>query len=187
MNAALQLVGVIDMQRPAAVEGDVIGDVHQRVDGPEADGAQALLQPVGRRAVLHAPDQAAGKDRAGIGRRRVETQRDLDRAGEFAFAGKAFVFLLQLAEAQRRKVARDAAHAQAVRPVRRHRNVEHRIADAHHIHIALADVLAGALRQFDDAAMLVRRAAIRAPSTACPSNSTPRILALPRVKSVPGI
>ena len=35
-DRAGELVGVIDMERPAAVVGDVIGDIDQRVDRPEA-------------------------------------------------------------------------------------------------------------------------------------------------------
>ena len=36
-DRALELVGVIDMQRPAAVVGNVIGDIDQRVDRPKPD------------------------------------------------------------------------------------------------------------------------------------------------------
>ena len=39
---ARNLGGIEDVQRPAAVEGDVVGDVDQRRDRAQADGAQAL-------------------------------------------------------------------------------------------------------------------------------------------------
>ena len=40
-DRALELVGVIDMQRPAAVVGDVVGDIDQRVDGAQARSPSA--------------------------------------------------------------------------------------------------------------------------------------------------
>jgi hypothetical protein len=36
-NRALELVGVIDMQWSAAVVGDVIGDIDQRINRPKPD------------------------------------------------------------------------------------------------------------------------------------------------------
>ena len=57
-------VGVEHMQRPAAVEGDVVGDVDQRVDRAQADGRQPLLQPLRRRAVLDAAHEAQRERRA---------------------------------------------------------------------------------------------------------------------------
>ena len=52
VNVAMDLVGIEDMQRPAMGHGEQVGDVDQRRDGPETDGEQLLLQPVGARAVL---------------------------------------------------------------------------------------------------------------------------------------
>ena len=39
-DRARELVGVIDVQRPAAVVGDVVGDIDQRVDRAQADRLQ---------------------------------------------------------------------------------------------------------------------------------------------------
>ena len=50
-DGAGELVGIVDMQRPAAIQADVVGDVDQRVDGAQADGLEALLHPGGRGAV----------------------------------------------------------------------------------------------------------------------------------------
>ena len=58
---AVDLGGVEHMQRAAAVEGDEVGDVDQRVDRPQADGGEPLLQPVGRGAVLDALAPGAGR------------------------------------------------------------------------------------------------------------------------------
>ncbi len=44
-EVAGHLRGVEHMQRPAAVESDIVGDVDQRADRAQADGDQALLQP----------------------------------------------------------------------------------------------------------------------------------------------
>ena len=47
LHVALELVGVEDVERTAAVIGDQIGDVDQRRNRSEADRAQAVLQPFG--------------------------------------------------------------------------------------------------------------------------------------------
>ena len=41
-HGALKLVGVVDVQRTAAVLADVVGHVDQRVDGPQADRLETL-------------------------------------------------------------------------------------------------------------------------------------------------
>ena len=71
---ALHLRGVEHVQRPAAVVGDEVGDVDQRVDRAQADRRQPLLQPVRRRAVLDAAHQAQREGRAER-RRRAEVER----------------------------------------------------------------------------------------------------------------
>ncbi len=61
LDGAMNLVRVVDVKRAAAVVGNVVGDVDQRVDRAQADRAQALLHPCGRRAVLDAADIAPGE------------------------------------------------------------------------------------------------------------------------------
>ena len=53
--------------------------------------------------------------------------------------------------ARRREIARDAAHAGAIRPVRRQLHLEHGIVEAGRIDVAGADLLGHLGRQLDDA------------------------------------
>ena len=78
---AKNLGGVEDVQRPAAVEGDVVGDVHQGVDRPQADRGQPAAQPFRARGVAHAAHQPQRE--APAQRRRIaEVERHPDRARE---------------------------------------------------------------------------------------------------------
>ena len=63
-EAALDLGRVEHVQGPRAVEGDEVGDVDERVDGPEPDRAESPLQPFGRGAVLHAAHEPKRESRA---------------------------------------------------------------------------------------------------------------------------
>jgi hypothetical protein len=123
-QVALHPGRVEHVQRPAAVEGDVIGDVDQRVDRPEPDGDQALLQPFRRRSVLDPPHQPEREAGAQIGR----LERDGNRAFALAFdrfdrAG------LQRAEPGGGEVAGDAVNAGGVGAVRRQADLDHRIVE----------------------------------------------------------
>ena len=126
----LQLVGVVDVQRPAAIDHDVVGDIDDGVDRPLADGLEARLHPGGRRAVLDALDVAAGEAGAGVLAARRELEQDVDGAVERAFDAVELLFGLQRAEARGREIARDAAHARAVRPVRRQLDLDDGIAES---------------------------------------------------------
>src|SRR5690606_39281401 len=57
-EVALDLRRVEDMERASAVEGEIVGDVHQRVDRAQTNCLQPLLHPFWRGAVLHATHQA---------------------------------------------------------------------------------------------------------------------------------
>ena len=46
---SVDLCGVEDMQRAAAVERDEVCDIDQRIDGPQADRRKPLLQPIAAR------------------------------------------------------------------------------------------------------------------------------------------
>ena len=128
-DGAGELVGVIDVQRAAAVIGDVVGDIDQRVDRAEPDRLQPALEPVGGGAVLYPAHQAPGEDRAGIGALLVELKLDRDRIGKAAF-DRLHRVLLQLAELGGGEIAGDAAHAEAIRAVRRDGDLDHRIVEA---------------------------------------------------------
>ncbi len=65
MQSPRELVGIEDVQRPAEIEGQVVGDVDQRRDRPQTHRDQPLLQPLRARPVAHAADQPADEVRAG--------------------------------------------------------------------------------------------------------------------------
>ena len=139
------------MQRPAAIEGQVVGDVDQRRDRPKTDGLEAILQPLRGRSVLEAAHHATGKHRAGriVA---VELQRDRHGRGEGA-ADRRERIGLQLAEAARREIAGNAANAEAVGPVGGDGDIDHRVGAAAIIGERHAD--RSVLGQLDDAIVLV--------------------------------
>ncbi len=153
-DGALELVGVVDMQGAAAVVGDVIGDIDQRVDGTEADRLQPPLQPVRAWPVLDAPDHPAREHRAGSRALLVELELDRDRIGEGAVDRLDRVGL-ERAEAGGGEVAGNAAHAETIRPVGRDGDLDHRIVETERLRSRAADLGVGG--KLDDAAMLVRQ------------------------------
>ena len=86
-DRAVHLVGVEDVERAVAVDGHEVGDVDEGRDRPQADGAEAVLEPLRRRAVPDAADQAADEERAGL-RGDVGGEVDGDRAREGAGDGR---------------------------------------------------------------------------------------------------
>ena len=150
-KCARQLGAIIDVQRPPEVEHDEIGDVDQCRNRLLPDGLELLLQPRRRRTIGDTRHGAAEEGRAarrivgphlwpGAAARNIET-------GNAIRLGKR----LQPADAQRRQITRDAAHAHAILAVGGDRHVEHRVADAGIIGIARADRRIGG--QLDDAVM----------------------------------
>src|SRR5262249_62031304 len=103
----LELVGLIDVERAGRVIGNVVGDIDQRVDGPEADCLQPPLKPLRRRAVLDVAHQSAREHGAGVGRLSIELKLDGDGIGEAAF-DRLDPILFQLTEASSSEVARYA-------------------------------------------------------------------------------
>ena len=154
-DGADELVGVVDVQRAAAIEADVVGDVDQRVDGAQAHGLEALLHPGGRGAVVHAPDVAAGEAGAGVARVVGKFQLDVDGAVEAALDVRDLALGLQRAEAGGRQVAGDAAHAGAVGPVGGELHLDDGIGEAQDVGVALADLARQLGRQLDDALVVV--------------------------------
>ena len=145
---AVHLPGVEHMQRPGAVVGHEIGDVDQRVDRPQPDRRQPLLQPLRGGAVLDAAHQPQREART----QRGVFHRHLHRAGEFAL-DRLDAGIDELAHVGGGEVARDAVHAGAVLAVRRQIDFEHGIAEACPFGIALADGCIG--RQLHDAVMVL--------------------------------
>ncbi len=136
------------VQRPAAVVGDEIGDIDQRIDRAQADRGQSLLQPGRRRPVLDAAHEAQCKRGAQLRRRDLHR----DRAGELAL-DRLDGRILELAHVGGGEIAGDAVHAGAVRPVRRQIDLDHRIVEAGIARVARAD--RRIVRQLDDAFVVV--------------------------------
>ena len=150
-EVAPDLGGVEDVQRAVAVVGDEIGDIDQRVDGAQADGAQPLLQPGRRRAVLHPAHHPQAEGEAERGRV-AEIELDLDGTGPIALHRHDRP-LDEIADAGGGEIAGDAAHAQRIRAIGRDRDVDHRIVEAGIDGIGLTDRRVGG--QVDDALMIV--------------------------------
>ncbi len=159
------------MQRPAAVVGDEVGDVDQRIDRAQPDRGEPLLQPVRRRAVLDAAHQPQREGRAQR-RRRAEIERHFDRAGEFAL-DRLDRGVLELAHVGGGEIAGDAVHAGAVGPVRRQIDLDHRIVEPGPLRVAFADRRVG--RQLDDAVVIVGDLQLGLRHS-MPRLSTPRML-----------
>ncbi|GJE72844.1 hypothetical protein CHKEEEPN_4405 [Methylorubrum podarium] len=152
------LVRVEHVQRPAAVEGHVVGDVDERVDRAQADRPQALLHPRGRGTVLHAAHEAEGEERAETRVVRVELQRDGGRAGALA-AHRRHRLALQGAEAGGGEIAGDAVDRGAVRAVRRQVDLDHRIVEPGPEGVGGADGCVGG--QIEDAVVVLAEAQLR--------------------------
>ncbi len=182
---ARDLVRVEDMQRPVPVEGEEVGDIHQKADRPQADGAQTVLQPLGAGAVCDAADDAPEED--GALRERIRVDAHAYRAGEGA-RDRIHVARLELAQTPCRQIARDAAHTQRVGAVGRDRDLDHRI-DLGRIILgqpvdkAVADIARG---QLDNAVMLLADSSSSRSEAIMPKLSIPRILPTPMVVSMPG-
>ena len=50
------------MQRPVAIHGEEIGDIHQKADRPQTDGPQRLLQPIWAWAIFNPANDAAAEN-----------------------------------------------------------------------------------------------------------------------------
>ena len=109
-HVAGQLRHVEHVQRAAEIDGEEVGDVDQRVDRPQADRGQPVLQPLRARPVPQVADGAAEDPGAGLGpvdlpaRAAAERRRDRRRLPR-----------LQRADAGGGEIARDAAHARSSR------------------------------------------------------------------------
>ena len=153
-EVALHLGGVEHVQRPVAVERHVVGDVHQRVDRLLADRLEASAQPLGRLAVPDPAHQAQGEERRqrlGVAEIEAHSGRAREGARDRLDDGVA-----QFADLGGREVARDAVDAEAVRPVRRDGDLDHRIVQPHHGREGPAD--RRVLGQLHDAVMVVAEA-----------------------------
>ena len=113
---ASDLLGVEDMQRPAAVEGEEIGHIDQRVDRAQSDRPEPVLKPGGARAVLDAAHEPQPEERRKMRVFRREVERHLDGAREFPLDG-FWRARLEPADAGGGEIARDPGDARGVRPI----------------------------------------------------------------------
>ena len=138
-DIALQLARVEHVQRPAEVEGQIVGDVDQGRDRPQADGLQPVLQP-GRARRRCGRRESSGRRTTGRpSPRHREGQRDPD-AGRAAARHRREIPAAQPAEAGGGEVAGDAGDAEAVAAVRRQLDLDHRAFQAQHLGRGRADL-----------------------------------------------
>jgi hypothetical protein len=145
--------GVEDVQRPAPVEGHVVGDVDEGVDGAQADRLEPPPHPLGRGAIAHASHQTKREGGAEVTLVGGEVEPDRDRARS-ASRDRLDALRLERAEARGSEVACDSAHARAVRPVRRQVDLDQRVIQSRNAGIGGAG--RGAGRELDDAVGIVR-------------------------------
>ena len=121
VDGAAQLVQVVDVQRPAELEHDVVGDVDQRRDAALARALEAPAHPLRRRRRgVHVADHAPGEPAAAL---RI---RDPDGVPGFVpRLDPLYRELLQPDPGKGRHLSCDAQHRQAVPAVRREREGEH--------------------------------------------------------------
>ena len=150
-----ELCPVIDVQRPAEIEHDEIGDIDQRRNRLLPDRLEPLLEPGRRRTIVDASDGAGEECRAA--RRIIGAHLGPGTAARHVEPGNTIGFSkwFQPADPQRSQIAGDAAHAHAILAIRGDRHVEHRVADAGIIDIARTDRGIGG--KLDDAIMFFRQ------------------------------
>ena len=140
------LVGVKHVERPAAVDRDVVRDVDQRGNRAETDRSEAALHPVRTGAVGHVAEVPPGDQGAGLPAL-AEGARPGDGACVRSRHGRERR-LAQCPDTGRGQVARDAAHARAVAAVGGERDFEDGIVGAGPRRVRGPD--RGVLGQFDD-------------------------------------
>ena len=147
-HRAGQLIGIINMQRTTAIIGNIIGDIDQRINRLQPDGVEPRFQPSRAFSVFNALNAASGKKRAGV-------------ADNCNFSAAVFLALnrlrrvvFQRAETGGGQIARNAAHAQAIRAVGRNANLNHRVIQAQRLGGGRADFRR--IGKLDNAVMVVR-------------------------------
>ena len=132
-RAVRDLVEVEGVQRLRGQQHHVVGDVDDVVDRPLAGRGQPRLQP-GRRG----GDRDVGEDAGGEARAEIRhLDRDRGVVADVALALRRRVLGPRLRRqrrgADRVDLAGDAVDAEAVDPVRRHLQLQHRLGDRQHL------------------------------------------------------
>ena len=151
-HIASDLIRVKDVQWPVSVVGEEIRHIDQKRDRAQPDGAQLVLQPFGRRAILDAPNNTPVKYRALA--QCIRVNRNCDRAGKLPF-NCWDIPLLERAQPPRRQIAGNTTHSERIRAVGRDPYLYYRInlgrvVLGQPIGKTVSDI---AGRQFDDAIM----------------------------------
>ena len=151
-EVAAQLGGVEYVQRAAEVESEIVGDIDQRRDRPQADRLQAVLQPGRARPVAHPAHDPPDEQWARLGLVGGEVQRDRGADSPGRNHGRE-ISRYQTAQARGREVARDAAHPEAVAAVGRELDLDHRPFETQRLDRRHANLGVGG--QLDDAVVLL--------------------------------
>ena len=132
MDCALEAGVVESVQRLPEFEHDVVGDIHQRADRPDATALQTLLHPVRRRRLgIDALEHTTAIARTGLGRIEHDRAPIVDRRHHGSKHGTH-----QRDAGKRRDLARHPGQTQAVRTVWRELDGEQGIVERQ----VLADV-----------------------------------------------
>ena len=151
-DGAPHLGRIEDVQGPAVAVGDVVGDVDQCRNGPQADGLQAALHPLRRRAVPDPTKMPANEQRARLVVGIIEGENNIDRRFVGALE-RLHIEGFQASQTLRGEVAGDAVDPQRVRAVGGDLHVDHRVVHAQCLGRRGAD--GKIVRQLDDAGVLV--------------------------------
>ena len=130
-----QLRRVEHVQRTAEVDGEEIGDVDQRVDRPQADRDQPVLQPLRAGAVSHAADGAAEDPGAGLRPLDPPARAAVER-GRRPLGGATASACPMPAAARSRAMPRTE---KAVAAVRRDADLDHRVVEPRPVRVGHAD------------------------------------------------
>ena len=171
-------VEVERVQRAAAFEHHVVGDVDDVADRAHAREHEPALQPVGRLPHRHAsrPSRRSRGQRSGASTTTVAPSIESTRRAADRRSGT-----VERQAEVRGELARDADDAHRVGPVGRDREVEHDVVESEHLaHVGTERGVGRAARGCRRGR---RRGRARAPSTACPRDTSPRILRRSIVKS----
>ena len=114
------------VQRLPVLDHDVVGDVDDVVDRAHPEGGQAVLHPLRRGADLHARDHRGDVAGAEIWVANLDRRLVLDGAARLLIVEAG---LADGAAGERRDLAGDAQHGEAVGPVRRDLDVEDDVAE----------------------------------------------------------
>ena len=120
------LLEVESVQRLTVLQHHVVGDVHDVVDRTLAGLDERVLQPTGRRADLHAGNQARGVAVAEVGVGNLDCDLAFDIRAAFGVRVVGFGHALT---GNGRDLVRDSEDREAVRTVRRDLGVQNRIAE----------------------------------------------------------